>query len=60
MPDGACLQTGIGGISNAVLSALKHHKRLGVHTEMFQDGLIESIESGAVDNINKAYIKGGA
>ena len=51
--DGATLQMGIGGIPNAVLSALKDHRRLGVHTEMFSDGLIELIERGVVTNEEK-------
>jgi len=38
--DGACLQMGIGGIPNAVLSQLENHKNLGVHTEMFADGIL--------------------
>lgn len=51
--DGATLQMGIGGIPNAVLSALKDHRRLGVHTEMFSDGLIDLIEQGVVTNEEK-------
>ena len=43
--DGATLQMGIGAIPNAVLVALKNHKNLGVHTEMFSDGLIDLIDS---------------
>lgn len=58
IPDGACLQLGIGGIPNAVLSALTHHKHLGVHTEMFQDGLIDLIQHGIVDNSRKVYMRG--
>lgn len=48
--DGATLQMGIGAIPNAVLASLKHHRNLGVHTEMFSDGLIDLVESGVVDN----------
>ena len=51
--DGACLQMGIGAIPNAVLYALRNHRHLGIHTEMASDGLIDLIESGAVDNSNK-------
>jgi acyl-CoA hydrolase len=51
--DGDCLQMGIGSIPDAVLTKLNNHKNLGVHTEMFSDGLIELIESGAVNNSNK-------
>ncbi|QQS40970.1 MAG: acetyl-CoA hydrolase/transferase family protein [Acidobacteriota bacterium] len=46
--DGATLQMGIGAIPNAVLKALANHKDLGVHTEMFSDGLIDLCESGVV------------
>ena len=46
--DGSALQMGIGSIPNAVLSALRNHKKLGVHTEMFSDGLIDLVESGVV------------
>ncbi|KAJ3076636.1 hypothetical protein HDU98_001645 [Podochytrium sp. JEL0797] len=56
--DGATLQMGIGSIPNAVLAGLKNHKGLGVHTEMFQEGLIPLIESGVVTNWNKKFIAG--
>ncbi len=56
--DGACLQMGIGAIPNAVLASLTNHKHLGVHTEMFSDGLIPLIENGTVDNSLKAIDKG--
>lgn len=46
--DGATLQMGIGKIPNAVLSMLGGHRKLGVHTEMFSDGIIDLIESGVV------------
>jgi 4-hydroxybutyrate CoA-transferase len=48
--DGACLQLGIGAIPDAVLSCLTHKHELGVHTEMFSDGLIPLLESGVVTN----------
>lgn len=47
--DGATLQMGIGSIPNAVLAALSGHKDLGVHTEMFSDGLIPLVKSGVVN-----------
>ena len=53
IPDGACLQAGIGGIPDAALLFLKNHKNLGVHTEMFAEGLIDLIESGAVNGSQK-------
>lgn len=46
--DGATLQMGIGKIPNAVLSMLGNHKKLGIHTEMFSDGVIDLIESGVI------------
>ncbi|HEV7929779.1 MAG TPA: acetyl-CoA hydrolase/transferase C-terminal domain-containing protein [Nitrosospira sp.] len=47
--DGATLQMGIGAIPNAVLAALNGHKNLGVHSEMFSDGLIPLLEKGIVN-----------
>lgn len=51
--DGATLQMGIGAIPNAVLLALKNHQDLGVHTEMFSDGLIPLLQSGVVNGKKK-------
>ncbi|MCA9519958.1 MAG: acetyl-CoA hydrolase/transferase family protein [Myxococcales bacterium] len=51
--NGSCLQMGIGSIPDAVLAALRHHKHLGIHTEMFSDGALDLIECGAVDNSQK-------
>ena len=51
--DGATLQMGIGSIPNAVLQNLSGHKRLGVHTEMFSDGLLPLIEKGVVTGQDK-------
>ena len=45
--DGATLQMGIGAIPDAVLLALKDHRDLGIHTEMFSDSLIDLIATGA-------------
>jgi acyl-CoA hydrolase len=56
--DGATLQMGIGSIPDATLRALSNHKHLGVHTEMFSDGLIPLIESGVVDNSRKRKHRG--
>ncbi len=53
IPDGATLQTGIGGIPDAVLLELSAHKDLGVHTEMFSDGVIDLIKSGVINNETK-------
>lgn len=46
--DGATLQMGIGGVPDAVLAELGGHHKLGVHTEMFSDGLIPLVEKGVV------------
>ncbi len=46
--DGATLQMGIGSIPNAVLDNLGNHKQLGIHTEMFTDGILPLIEKGVV------------
>ncbi|HMZ38618.1 MAG TPA: acetyl-CoA hydrolase/transferase C-terminal domain-containing protein, partial [Leptospiraceae bacterium] len=46
--DGATLQMGIGAIPNAVLSCLTGHKKLGIHTEMFSDGVIPLVEKGVI------------
>lgn len=46
--DGATLQLGIGAIPNAVLSALGNHRQLGVHTEMFADGVVDLVEQGVI------------
>ncbi|MEQ9186813.1 MAG: acetyl-CoA hydrolase/transferase C-terminal domain-containing protein, partial [Cryomorphaceae bacterium] len=48
--NGSTLQMGIGNIPNAVLASLSGHKHLGIHTEMFSDGLLPLLESGVVDN----------
>ena len=49
---------GIGGIPDAVLSALKNHKDLGIHTEMFTDGVVPLVECGAINNAKKKLYKG--
>ncbi len=51
--DGACLQMGIGGIPNAVLAQLGNHKDLGVHTEMFADGILPLVEKGVITGKKK-------
>jgi acyl-CoA hydrolase len=56
--DGACLQMGIGAIPNAVLAQLGNHKDLGVHTEMFADGVLELVDKGVINCANKAIDKG--
>lgn len=51
--DGATLQMGIGAIPDAVLAALSHHKDLGIHTEMFSDGIIKLVEQGVINGEQK-------
>ncbi|HEY4964827.1 MAG TPA: acetyl-CoA hydrolase/transferase C-terminal domain-containing protein [Puia sp.] len=46
--DGSTLQMGIGKIPNAVLKSLEGHRRLGIHTEMFSDGIIDLVERGVI------------
>jgi acyl-CoA hydrolase len=51
--DGATLQMGIGAIPNAVLACLGNHKNLGIHSEMFSDGILPLVESGVINGQNK-------
>jgi acyl-CoA hydrolase len=53
--DGSTLQLGIGGIPDAVLSALKGSRDLGIHTEMVSDGVMEAIESGMITGAKKTF-----
>jgi len=54
--NGATLQMGIGGIPNAVLAELIHHQKLGIHTEMFSDGIIDLVERGVVTGEKKKVL----
>jgi acyl-CoA hydrolase len=56
--DGSTLQMGIGAIPDAALKQLTNHKGLGVHTEMFSDGLVPLIEKGVVTNEHKKVARG--
>jgi 4-hydroxybutyrate CoA-transferase len=53
--DGSTLQLGIGGIPDAVLSALKERRDLGIHTEMVSDGVMEAIEAGIITGARKTF-----
>jgi 4-hydroxybutyrate CoA-transferase len=53
--DGAVLQTGIGGIPDAVLTFLKDRKDLGIHTELVSDSVIELIETGVITGLRKTF-----
>ncbi len=56
--DKSTLQLGIGAIPDAVLQCLHHHKDLGIHTEMFSNGVIDLFEKGVITNRFKAKHKG--
>lgn len=56
--DGATIQTGIGSIPDAVLASLTNHKQLGMHTEMFSDGIIPLVEKGVITNEHKKKHRG--
>lgn len=56
--DGATLQMGIGAIPNAVLAQLGNHKNLGIHTEMFADGVLPLVENGVINGSMKGIDKG--
>ncbi len=58
VPDAATLQTGIGGIPDAVLRRLTQHRNLGVHSELFSDGVMEMIEAGVITNASKSLHPG--
>jgi acetyl-CoA hydrolase len=58
IPDGATLQMGIGEIPDAVLIFLAEKRHLGVHTEMFSDGLVDLFEAGVVTNEKKTLHRG--
>lgn len=51
--DGSTLQLGIGGIPNAVAAALGNKQDLGIHTEMFTDGMVDLVQRGVVTNRKK-------
>ena len=56
--DGATLQMGIGNIPNAVLSNLTGHRKLGIHTEMFSDGILPLVKSGVLTGEEKQVKQG--
>ncbi len=56
--NGATIQTGIGSIPDAVLACLMNHKELGLHTEMFSDGILPLVECGVITNQHKKKYKG--
>lgn len=56
--DGSTIQLGIGGIPNAIARYLKGKKDLGIHSEMFTDGMVDLVECGAVNNRRKTLWPG--
>ena len=56
--DGDTLQLGIGAIPDAVLTYLKSKKDLGIHTEMFSDGIIDLVDEGVINGRRKSFMPG--
>jgi len=56
--DGDCLQMGIGAIPDATLGCLGNHRDLGIHTEMFSDGVLPLVEKGVINNSRKVKHRG--
>jgi len=60
VPDGATIQAGIGNIPSAVMAALAEHNDLGIHTEMFSDGMMDLVASGVASGRRKTLLPGKA
>ncbi|MCH7868393.1 MAG: 4-hydroxybutyrate--acetyl-CoA CoA transferase [Myxococcales bacterium] len=60
IPNGACIQLGIGGVPSAVAKSLLDHEDLGIHTEMFVDAMVDLIESGVANGSKKTFHPGKA
>ena len=58
VPDGATLQLGIGAIPTATALALRDHRDLGVHTEMFTDSVVDLVEAGVITGARKERNRG--
>jgi 4-hydroxybutyrate CoA-transferase len=58
VPDGATMQLGIGAIPDAALSFMTHKKDLGIHSEMFSDGVVSLAQAGVVTNARKTIHRG--
>lgn len=56
--DGDTLQLGIGAIPDAVLASLKDKKDIGIHSEMFSDGVVDLVKAGVINNAKKALLPG--
>jgi acyl-CoA hydrolase len=53
IPDGACIQAGIGAVPSHVLSLLSGHRDIGIHTELLSDSVIDLVESGVATGVRK-------
>jgi acyl-CoA hydrolase len=53
--NGSTIQTGIGAIPNAIMTALRDHHDLGIHTELFSDGAVQLMQAGVVNGIAKRF-----
>ena len=60
IPNGACIQLGIGGVPNAVAKSLMNHRNLGIHTEMFVDSMVDLVERGIANGSQKTFHPGKA
>jgi acyl-CoA hydrolase len=60
IPDGATMQTGIGGISEAVLHCLDGKRNLGIHSELVTDGVVDLMEAGIINGEAKSVHRGKA
>lgn len=60
IPDGACIQMGIGSLPNAIAVQLTGHQQLGMHTKMFSNGLMELMKAGVMDGTRKQIDYGKA
>ena len=58
VPDGACLQMGVGALPNLVCAELRDRNDLGIHTEALNPGLVDLIRAGVVTNRHKAIDRG--
>lgn len=58
IPDGACIQLGLGGVANAVGYGLKKKNDLGAHTELMSDSMMELMKLGVLNNSRKSFIPG--
>lgn len=56
--DGSVLEFGFAGISRGLLDSLRHHRNLGLHTEVFSDPIVDLIESGVINNSTKKMFRG--